>query len=311
LKDSFLSEKLRMNAATPDASVSAPLCAAPDPTPRKPRLVLPLLSCDSHAHICGPASRYAYSGARIYTPPDALYPGYRAMLDTLGIERAVLVQPSVYGSDNTAMLDALALDPQRLRGVAVITLDTSRAELERMHALGVRGVRCNIVDVKEGKGKLPMEQLQALAQLIKPFGWHLEFLMHVNEFPQLDELLADFPVDVVFGHLGYMPAGSGVDAPGFAALLRLLKAGRAWVKLTGPYRISGTDLPYTDVTPLAQGLLKTAPGQIIWGSDWPHVMVKGAMPNDGDLCELLELWVPDANQRHQVLVSNPARLYGF
>jgi predicted TIM-barrel fold metal-dependent hydrolase len=294
-----------------DIPASAPLCAAPDPATRRPKLSLPPLSCDTHAHICGPASRYAYSGARIYTPPDALYPDYRAMLNTLGIERAVLVQPSVYGSDNTALLEVLSLDPQRLRGVAVITTDTSHTELERMHALGVRGVRCNIVDVKEGKGRLPMTQLRTLGQLIKPLGWHLEFLMHVNEFPDLDQLLADFPVDVVFGHLGYMPAGSGAETPGFAALLRLLKAGRAWVKLTGPYRISANYLPYADVTPLAHALLATAPRQIIWGSDWPHVMVKGAMPNDGDLCDLLERWVPDANQLHRVLVGNPARLYGF
>jgi predicted TIM-barrel fold metal-dependent hydrolase len=142
-------------------------------------------------------------------------------------------------------------------------------------------------------------------------GWHLEFLMHVDEFPDLDALLADFPVDVVFGHLGYMKAGQGVDAPGFAALLRLLRGGRAWVKLTGPYRISGEALPYNDIRPLAHALLNTAPGRILWGTDWPHVMVKGLMPNDGDLCDLLETWVPDALLRHKVLVTNPEQLYGF
>jgi 2-pyrone-4,6-dicarboxylate lactonase len=289
----------------------APLCAAPDPAPRQPHLRLPPLSCDTHAHICGPQSRYAYSPARIYTPPDALYPDYRAMLDTLGAERAVLVQPSVYGTDNAALLEALALDPARLRGVAVIDPATPRAELERMHALGVRGVRCNIVDVKEGKGRLPLDRLQALAQFIRPLGWHLELLMHVDEFPELDQLLANFPVDVVFGHLGYMAKGQRVDAPGFAALLRLLRAGRAWVKLTGPYRISGEALPYADVTPFAHALIDAAPERIVWGSDWPHVMVKGAMPNDGDLCDLLGTWVPDPVARHKVLVTNPARLYGF
>jgi predicted TIM-barrel fold metal-dependent hydrolase len=289
----------------------APLCAAPDPAPRRPHLRLPPLACDTHAHICGPQSRYAYSPARIYTPPDALYPGYRAMLGTLGVERAVLVQPSVYGNDNTALLDALALEPSRLRGVAVINPATPRAELDRMHALGVRGVRCNIVDVKEGKGRLPLAQLHALAELIRPLGWHLEFLMHVDESPALDQLLADFPVDVVFGHLGYMATHKGLEAPGFAALLRLLRMGRAWVKLTGPYRISGQALPYADVTPFAHALVDTAPQRIVWGSDWPHVMVKGAMPNDGDLCDLLGTWVPDPVVRHKVLVTNPARLYGF
>lgn len=296
---------------TASAPAGAPLCAAPDPQPRAPHFKLPPLSCDTHAHICGPGAHYPYAPERIYTPPDALLPAYRHLLDTLGLSRAVLVQPSVYGTDNTAMLAALATDPARLRAVAVIAADTPFAELERMHALGVRGVRCNIVDVKEGRGRLPMAMLHALASRIAPLGWHLEFLLHVDEFPDLDVLLQDFPVAVVFGHLGYMRADQGLRAPGYQALLRLLETGRAWVKLTGPYRISTGALPYADVAPYAHALLERAPRQVVWGSDWPHVMVKGAMPNDGDLCDLLAAWVPDAGQRAQVLVDNPARLYGF
>ena len=296
---------------TAPAASSAPPCAAPDPQPRAPHFTLPPLSCDTHAHICGPAGRFPYFAERVYTPPDALLPAYRHMLDTLGVTRAVLVQPSVYGTDNAALLDSLAADPARLRGVAVIDLDTPADELKRMHALGVRGVRCNIVDVKEGKGRLPMEMLQALAERIAPLGWHLEFLMHVDEFAELDVLLCDFPVEVVFGHLGYMRTDHGLKAPGFQALLRLLATGRAWVKLTGPYRISTTGLPYDDVTPFAHALLERAPRQVVWGSDWPHVMVKGKMPNDGDLCDCLAAWVPDEALRKQVLVDNPARLYGF
>ena len=115
----------------------APLCAAHDPNPRKPRLTLPPLACDTHAHVCGPESRYPYWSGRIYTPPDALPAQYRHMLLTLGVERSVLVQPSVYGSDNRAMLDALAADPVRQRAVAVVEPDIAYAELERMLALGV------------------------------------------------------------------------------------------------------------------------------------------------------------------------------
>ncbi len=295
-----------MHSPSPEARP----CAEPNPQPRAPTFELPPLSCDSHAHICGPASRYPYAPERVYTPPDALMPAYRHMLDTLGVRRAVLVQPSVYGSDNRALLDALATDPAHLRGVAVIALDTPMAELERMHALGVRGVRCNIVDVKEGRGRLPMDMLTALAKRIKPLGWHLEFLMHVDEFPELDTLLKDFPVEVVFGHLGYMRADQGLAA-GFQALLRLAKDGRAWVKLSGPYRISTGPLPYADLTPYASALLEYAPEQRVWGTDWPHVILKGMMPNDGDLCDCLATWVPDAQQRARVLVDNPARLYGF
>src|SRR5437868_2652917 len=113
-------------------------------------------SCDCHAHVCGPESRYPYAAERLYTPHDALPGDYRRMLESLGVERGVLVQPSIYGTDNRAMLDALALDPQRLRGVAVVPADIASAEIETLHSRGVRGVRCNIVDRKEGKGVLPL-----------------------------------------------------------------------------------------------------------------------------------------------------------
>ena len=272
----------------------APLCAAHDPNPRKPKLVLPPLACDTHAHVCGPESRYPYWSGRIYTPPDALPAQYRHMLLTLGVERSVLVQPSVYGSDNRAMLDALAADPVRQRAVAVVEPDIAYAELERMHALGVRGVRCNIVDIKEGKGRLPIEMLKALADKVRPLGWHLEFLMHV-----------------VFGHLGYMNTSLGISAPGYQAFLRLLKSGRAWAKFTGPYRISSHPMPYADVASFAHALVEAAPDRIVWGTDWPHVTVKGTMPNDGDICDLLLDWVPDEAARRKVLVDNPAALYGF
>jgi predicted TIM-barrel fold metal-dependent hydrolase len=166
--------------------------------------------------------------------------------------------------------------------------------------------------VKDRKpGTLPAQSLRALAERIRPLGWHLELLLHVDEFPELDRVFADFPVDLVFGHLGYMRTERGPHAPGFQALLRLLRAGRCWVKLTGPYRISGAALPYPDVTPFAHALADVALDRLLWGSDWPHVMLKGAMPNDADLCDLLADWLPEETLRRRVLVDNPARLYGF
>ena len=289
----------------------APPCAAPDFAPRQPQLKVPAGSCDCHAHILGPAARFPYSDERVYTPPDCLLADYRAMLTALGLARAVLVQPSVYGSDNRVLLNALDAMQGAWRGVAVVEPDVSASALQEMHAAGVRGVRVNVVDVQSNKGVLPLKQLRGLAERIAPLGWHMEFLLHVHEFPRLDQQLAGFPVDVVFGHLGYLPTHLGIGDAGFQALLRLLQAGRAWVKLTGPYRISGSKLPYADVAPFAHALLDAAPRQIVWGSDWPHVMVKGAMPNDGDLMDILSTWIPDPSIRHQVLVSNPERLYGF
>jgi predicted TIM-barrel fold metal-dependent hydrolase len=135
--------------------------------------------------------------------------------------------------------------------------------------------------------------------------------MHVDEFPDLDRQLADFPVDVVFGHLGYVPTGKGLDTPGFAALKRLMREGRAWVKLTAPYRLTLSAMPYSDTAPFAQDLVDSAPERLLWGSDWPHVFIKTAMPNDGDLFNVFSKWVPDAAMRKRILVDNPARLYDF
>ena len=268
-------------------------------------------ACDCHAHVCGPESRYPYSPNRLYTPEDASPADYRRMLDSLGIERGVLVQPSIYGTDNRALLDALAQDPERLRGVAVVPWDVSVKEIEKLHAQGVRGVRQNIVDLKEGKGVLPLERLEALAKRIQPFGWHVEFLMHVEEFPQLERQLAYFPVDVVFGHLGYVPAGKSPAEPGFQALLRLMRDGKAWVKLTAPYRLTMSAMPYRDTDALARALVDAAPQRLLWGTDWPHVFIKTAMPEDRQLLALLEHWVPEERLRRRILVDQPAELYGF
>lgn len=290
-----------------------PICAPPDPAPRPPHAGFPPLACDCHAHICGPQATYDYIPERIYTPPDALLPAYRHLLATLGCGRAVLVQPSFHGTDNHAMLAAMREAGASFRGVAVLGDDASEREIEAMHAAGVRGARLNIVDVKTGKGELPLAHIERLADRIKAFGWHIEFLMHVDEFPHLDRMLARLPVECVFGHLGYVRADKGSATPGFQALLRLLRAGRAWAKLTGPYRISTGPLPHTDTHAFAQALVEAAPERLVWGSDWPHVKTEWTipMPNDGDLADLLAAWVPDEGLRKRVLVDNPAKLYGF
>ncbi|HEX6005311.1 MAG TPA: amidohydrolase family protein [Burkholderiales bacterium] len=293
-------------------AAGAPSCAPPDFKPRRPRFAFPANACDCHAHVLGPAARYPYSSARVYTPADCVLRDYRHMLDTLGVERAVLVQPSAYGTDNAAMLDAIRSDPKRLRGVAVVHEAISDHELKRLDEAGVRGVRVNIVDVKERKpGTLPIAELTRLARRIQPLGWHMEFLMHVDEFPDMDRTFADFPVEIVLGHLGYMRTDKGIDAPGFQALLRSVKAGKCWVKLTGPMRISTAAPPYPDVVPYAHALTQANPERIVWGTDWPHVIIKGAMPNDGDLADLVPEWIPDAALREQILVKNPTRLYRF
>lgn len=302
-----------MNRNQPTSA--APLCAAPFAPTGKPRLSVPALACDTHAHILGPAADFPYIEERVYTPPDCLLADYQAMLTALGMQRCVLVQPSVYGSDNRVMMAALAQLGAQLgnpaRGVAVVEPDVDQATLIEMHAAGVRGVRVNLVDRREKSGGLPMQDLQALAARIAPLGWHLELLAHVNEMPGFESALSALPVPVVFGHLGYAPAALGVGDAGFQSLLRMAEAGQAFVKLTGPYRLTGEPLPYDPVLPFARELARRCPQQLLWGSDWPHVMLKGAMPDDAGLLDLLMAWLPDEAMREQVLVENPARLYGW
>jgi 2-pyrone-4,6-dicarboxylate lactonase len=294
--------------------LSAPLCQAPDPEIRSPQIKFPAGAVDCHAHVCGPANLFPYAQERIYTPPDATLESYQVLLRMLGIERAVLVQPSVYGTDNRAMLAALKAYPKQFRGVAVIAnnpIEVSDSYLEELHFAGVRGIRCNIVDVADKSAGLPIQILRDLAERIKPFGWHLELLMHVNEYPDLATVFKNFPVDLVFGHFGYSHAKYGVNDKGFHGLLELMRNGQAWVKMTGPYRICDGDLPYADMRLLNDAVIKANPKRLIWGSDWPHVMVKKQMPHDADLCDLLGAWVSDESLRKTILVDNPCILYDF
>ena len=292
-------------------NTTAPFCKQFDPNPKAPLQDTPDKSCDTHMHICGPVSRYPYSANRVYTPPDSLLPDYLYLAQILDIERVVFVQPSVYGNNNTAMLDAMAECPLTNRGVAVLNTDATETQIELLHQAGVRGVRFNLVDVINPEAGLPLNAIKTLAKRIAPLNWHVELLLHVDDFPHLDDDLGDLPVDIVVGHLGYYRLGKTLKNPGFQALVRLMKAKRCWTKLTGPYRISTEDYPYKNVNHFASYLIEEATEQLLWGSDWPHVCVNTAMPNDGDLLDLLSTWTSDSKIRHKILVENPARLYDF
>lgn len=289
-------------------------CPPPDRNPRPPRTRLPPGACDTHAHICGPAAAFPYANERIYTPPDSTLEEYLHLLATLGVDRAVLVQPSVYGTDNRALLDALSRHRSGLRGVAVMKPDIEVSELRALNDAGIRGVRFNLVDHIGERNVVPEDIIPALARIIAPFGWHIEFLVNLDEASRFAEQISGLPVDIVVGHLGYPKSGAGPwsSAASLDNFLRLFETGRCWVKLTGPYRIStAADLPYADVTPLAHRLTSVNPERLIWGTDWPHVMNKKPMPNDGDLTDLIADWLPGAALRERVLVANPAALYGF
>jgi 2-pyrone-4,6-dicarboxylate lactonase len=294
------------------SSTDAPLCAPPDPNPHPPSFAIPAGATDCHAHVFGPASRYPYQTNRSYTPPDASIGQLRAMHRTLAIERLVVVAASVYGTNNDAVLDAIATDPKNLRGIATVGADIGDRQLAQLRDGGIRGIRVNLVD----KGGNPFGSLDALSEIAKriaDLGFHIELLVHVESFPELRALAKSVCVPMSVGHIGYTKAAAGGLAhPGFQDFLALLLDGYFWVKLTGPSRISALERPpYFDIAAMAQAVIAAAPDRVVWGSDWPHVMQVKPMPNDGDLLDAVAEWAPDAAQRRRILVDNPARLYGF
>jgi predicted TIM-barrel fold metal-dependent hydrolase len=248
---------------------------------------------------------------RAYTPPDAPPSALRKLHDALGIRRAIVVQASANGTNNEAILAAVAADPQNRRAVGAVTEAVTDAELRRLHEGGVRAIRVNLVD----KGGMPFGSVDAIfsvADRIRDMGWHVELLIHVEEHPAFRRLATGLTVPVSVGHIGYTKTSKGVDDPGYREFLALLRDGYCWVKLSGPFRISSEEaLPYSDTTPFAVAVVEAAPDRALWGSDWPHVMQRGPMPNDGQLLDLLADWVPDERARSRILVDNPARLYGF
>ncbi|MEM9223552.1 MAG: amidohydrolase family protein [Pseudomonadota bacterium] len=293
------------------AMAEIPLCQAPDPTPRAPSFNVPSGACDTHAHIFPADAHHRFNPARSYTPPDASLEQFIALQNTLGMQTAVLTQPSVYGVDNTVIMDAVAAYPRRLKAVVAVGEDVSDGELTRLAAAGAVGTRVNVVD----GGGMPFTDFEAVrrfTQRIAGLGWHLELLAHVHDFDDIRAALGNLPVPVVFGHLGYMPTRLGVDHPRFVAFLHELERGNTWVKLSGAYRISAEKAPpYTDVVPIAKALLSANPERVVWGSDWPHPKHEGVMPNDGYLLDQIVDWTDDPHLIENVLVHNPKTLYGF
>ncbi len=288
-----------------------PYCAGPDPKPHAPQFEMPKGACDTHFHAFPAGYEDRYVPDRSYTPPVLELADYDQVATALGIDRAVIIQPSVYAEDNAATLSVATSDPDRFRAVVSVTSDVTDAELEAFHAQGVRGIRVNIVD-SGGMTFASVDDAVAFTSRITGLGWHIEFLAHVEDFEDIEAVLDASHVPVVFGHLGYTNASKGVTDPGFKRFLSAFETGRAWVKLTGPYRISNLDRPpYSDIAEMAHALIAANPDRLLWGSDWPHVRQPGFMPNDGTLLDQLADWGCDAELRRQILVGNPAELYGF
>lgn len=284
-----------------------PVLPGPVAGTRVPDERFPPGSCDCHAHVFGPDHLYPYAGNAAYRFPLTTVDHFEAMLAVLGCTRGVLVQPSVYGTDNSCMIAALRARPETMRGIAVVDPDVSDAHLLELDAAGVRGIRINVSSKTAG---LTLDDAPRLAERIAPLGWHLQFFAKIDQMPELTERLRNLPVRCVIDHFGHIDANDGVTGAGFTRLLDLAALDHVWFKLVGPYRLSTRAPGFPDVTPLARRLIETASGRCVWASDWPHPNAS-PMPNDGDLADALFDWAPDAATRRRILIDNPAQLYGF
>ncbi|MDB5656848.1 MAG: amidohydrolase 2 [Tardiphaga sp.] len=291
----------------PRDQAPAPAGPAPDAAPHRPtRFEVPFGAVDTHAHVIGLPPDYPFVEARSYTPPEAPASAYLSMLDHTGMTYGVLVQVSVHGTDNRLMLQTIRANRKRLRGIAVIPLGRPDHELAELQQAGVVGLRLNVLY----GGGVGLDELERYGALCRELGWHLQFLVDARELPAIAPKLAALPVPFVIDHMGHFPASEGVASEGFQALLSLVRDG-GWVKLSGAFRSTVEGAPYRDTLPYARALIEAAPGRCVWGSDWPHVANWAAMPNVGELLDLLADWVPDEAARHRVLVDNPGLLYGF
>ena len=260
-----------------------PRCQPADPNPRPPRFKAPPGATDTHFHIFGPEKKYQLVADRRFTPPDASVESYLHLHRTLGLSRAVLVQPSSYGTDNRRQLDAAREMDIPTRVIVVVPPAITDRELDELYRAGARAV----------------------------LGWHIQLMLapaHLLELaPRLQKLRCDFVID----HMGDIQAALGTEQSAFKALLRLLETGRCWTKLSAGYHVSQQQPPYRDVIPLAQALVAARPDRLLWGTDWPHINPGKLMPNSTEFFDLLFDWVPDDAIRRRILVDNPSHLYGF
>jgi predicted TIM-barrel fold metal-dependent hydrolase len=301
--------------ATMTQSSAAPLPQSLPPIAetRRPRHRLPPGSTDCHCHTFEDAARYPRGKEFSYVPAPAPLSSYLRMCGAVGLERTVQVNSSIYGTDSSVTLDVIAaLGQHRALGVAGIPADAARAELERLHAGGIRGARLST----KVKGYGGAELIDAVAAKIRPLGWHLDLhLASVSEIAAGEQRLLGLPVPLVFDHMGSVRGKEGVGAPGFQALLRMLKRrDDCWVKISSWYRLSEAGPPdWADMKPMAQALVDARPDRLVWGSNWPHPnrYHQKDVPNDGDLVDAFCDWVPDPALRARIFASNPAQLYGF
>ncbi|MBN3723634.1 amidohydrolase family protein [Burkholderia sp. Ac-20379] len=283
-------------------------CLPPDPHPVRPAHALPAGAWDAHCHVFGPAAQFPYAPDRSYTPPDAPFERLVGLHDFLGLARGVIVQASCHGTDNSAMLDAIARSEGRYMGVAIVDGSVTDDELAALDAAGVRGVRFNFVAHLGGAPDLDV--FDRVLERIQHLGWHVVLHLDAQDIVAYADRIARIQVPFVIDHMGRVRAEAGVDQPAFAQLLDLMRNPLAWVKVCGGERVSAGTRPFDDAIPFAQALIEAAPDRVLWGTDWPHPNITRDMPNDGGLVDLMFRFCPDPELRRKLLVDNPLRLYG-
>ncbi|MBP7064497.1 amidohydrolase family protein [Ferrovibrio sp.] len=276
----------------------------------KPKLAMPQGATDTHIHFYD--SRYA-ALPNTPTPPDASVADYAQVMDWLGIQRVVVVQPNAYGDDNRLTMDSVAqlnaMPGIQARAVAVVKPAVSDAELARLTEAGARGLRIMALL----GGTLGLDMAETMAARVAPFGWHLLLQLDGRDLHQHAAMIRRLPCKVVIDHIGKFLEPVPPEHEGFRALLDLLAGGNVWVKLSAAYETSKTGAPhYEDVSILARALVRAAPERMIWASNFPHAQAaKFGYPDDAAMLDLLLDWAPNEADRHKILVDNPSALYDF
>jgi 2-pyrone-4,6-dicarboxylate lactonase len=287
--------------------MTAGATASPDLSGRRrPRFRLPPDACDAHCHVFGPGARFAYAPGRRYTPEDAPKEALAALHAHLGVSRAVIVQASCHGTDNAAMLDAIAAAPDRLRGVAIVDGTFDDRALERLHAGGVRGVRFNFV--RHLGGAPDMEVFNHVIPRLVPLGWHVVLHLDAPDIAPLSPMIRNLPVPFVIDHMGRVDASLGPQQPALDALLELARLEGCWIKVSGAERISAP--AFSAAAPIAARIMAAAPDRVLWGTDFPHPNLKIEV-DEADLVDLVPSFAETGTAQRRLLVDNPARLYGF
>jgi predicted TIM-barrel fold metal-dependent hydrolase len=284
---------------------------------------VPAGACDTHTHVFGDPQRFPFAPARAYTPEQASIAEMRAMHSALHTERVVIVHPSVYGTDNSCTLDGMKQLGSIVRGIAVIDEKTPESALDEMDRAGMRGIRVNLETTGQSDPAVARQRFQEAVDRIKRRSkWHIQVYTRLSVIEAIKDQVTAAPMPIVFDHFGGAQAALGVSQPGFDTLLNLVRSGKAYVKISAPYRSSTKPPDYADVTPLAKALIGANTQRILWGSDWPHPASPVAhrpvteitplwQVDDGRIFNQLPLWAPDEKVRKTILVENPAKLYGF